>query len=115
MVHGIGRQLRKLSTVRHERGSDAHNERVSSRSSGRLPRFLTLADVADVLAVDLDVARELVESNQLAAIRIGEAGQWRVEQDVLEAFIEDQYELRRREALFAQQEFIDLPEFTARD
>lgn len=77
----------------------------------RLDRFLTLADVADVLNVELDVARGLVESNELEAIRIGGEGQWRIEQRALQAYVDDQYELRRREARFAQQEFVDLPEF----
>lgn len=85
---------------------------MSPTSNRRFERFLTLADVADVLNVELDVARGLVESNELAAIRIGETGQWRVEQAALEQYIDDQYELRHREAMFAEQEFIDLPEFS---
>lgn len=80
----------------------------------RFDRFLTLADVADVLNVELDVVRELVESDELAAIRIGEAGQWRVEQRALQDYVDDQYELRRRQALYEQQEFVDLPELHVR-
>lgn len=73
-------------------------------------RFLTLADVAELLNVELDVVRELVSSNELAAIRIGESGQWRIERSVLEAYIDDMYERRRREAQFAQSAYVDLPE-----
>lgn len=81
----------------------------------RFGRFLTLADVADVLNVELDVARALVESNELAAIRIGEAGEWRIEQQALEDYIQDQYELQRRTAMFEEHEFDDIGEISTRD
>ena len=86
---------------------------MSSNPSQGLPRFLTLSDVAEILNVELDVVRNLVESNELAAIRIGSAGALRVEQLELERFVADQYEARRREAMFGQQEFIDIPEITS--
>ena len=87
---------------------------MTDHAPRRLDRFLTLADVADVLNVGLEVVRELVETHQLAAIRIGSAGQWRVEHEALQQYVDDQYELRRREALFAQHEFVDLPELRGR-
>ncbi|WP_322745114.1 helix-turn-helix domain-containing protein [Gulosibacter molinativorax] len=68
--------------------------------------------MADILNVELDVARELVESGELAAIRIGQVGQWRVEQRALEDYVQDQYERQRREARFAESEFDDIPELT---
>lgn len=77
-----------------------------------LPRFLTLADVAEVLNVELSAVRELVESHELTAIRIGSAGALRVEEQELERFVADQYEARRREAMFEQAEFTDIPEIT---
>lgn len=85
---------------------------MSSTPNKGLPRFLTLSDVAEILNVELEVVRNLVESNELAAIRIGSAGALRVEQAELERFVADQYEARRREAIFSQQEFVDIPEIT---
>lgn len=77
-------------------------------------RFLTLADVAEVLNVELPLVRELVQSGELVAIRIGNDGPLRVEQRELELFIADKYEARRREQLFAGAEFTDIPELSYR-
>ena len=55
------------------------------------PRFLTLADVADVLNVSLSQARALVRSGDLRAIQVGGRNQWRVEDSELEAYIERMY------------------------
>lgn len=79
-----------------------------SRPSGR--RFLPLADVAELLDCTLEEATGLVERGELHAIRLGERGPWRVDQDALQAFIQDGYERQAREAAFAQSEFTDLAE-----
>ena len=55
------------------------------------PRFLTLADVAEVLNVTVRQVYALVRSGELRGIRIGGRGQWRVENDQLEAYIARQY------------------------
>lgn len=73
-------------------------------------RFLTLADVAEVLNLELDEVRRLIASNELRAIQMGEGGAWRVEQRELQNFVDDQYERRRREAAIEQMEFSDIPE-----
>jgi excisionase family DNA binding protein len=54
------------------------------------PRFITLADVADTLALSSHQTYQLVRSGQLRAIKIG--GQWRVEVAELESFVERMYE-----------------------
>jgi excisionase family DNA binding protein len=56
------------------------------------PRFLTLADVADVLNTSVSQVYALVRSKELLAIKIGGRGQWRVERDQLEAYIKRMYE-----------------------
>lgn len=89
-----------------------NNEGMSASPAHRFERFLTLADVAEILNVELSVARELVETGELAAIRIGQVGQWRVEQSALEDYVQDQYERQRREARFAESAFDDIPELT---
>lgn len=55
------------------------------------PRFLTLADVADVLNISLSQARALVRSGDLKAIQVGGRNQWRVEAAELEAYIQRMY------------------------
>jgi excisionase family DNA binding protein len=55
------------------------------------PRFLTLADVAEVLATSTAQVYALVRRGELRAIQIGGRGQWRVEAVELEAFIQRMY------------------------
>jgi hypothetical protein len=49
-----------------------------------------------------------VHRGELAAIRIGARGPWRIELTVVQAFIDFQYEMARRSALWNQSEFADL-------
>lgn len=56
------------------------------------PRFLTLADVAEVLNTSSAQVYALVRRGDLAAIKIGGRGQWRVESDQLEAYIQRMYD-----------------------
>ena len=55
------------------------------------PRFLTLADVAEVLNTSSAQVYALVRRGELPAIKIGGRGQWRVEGDKLEEFIARMY------------------------
>lgn len=54
-------------------------------------RFLTLADVAEVLNISASQTYALVRSGELPAIKIGGRGQWRVEREKLEEYIERMY------------------------
>lgn len=56
------------------------------------PRFLTLADVADVLNVTTRQVYALVRTGDLRGIQIGGRGQWRIESVELEQYIQRQYE-----------------------
>jgi excisionase family DNA binding protein len=56
------------------------------------PRFLQLADVAEVLNISAAQAYALVRNGDLRAIKIGGRGQWRVETNELEAYIARMYE-----------------------
>lgn len=60
--------------------------------SGRSPRFLQLADVAEVLNISVNQVYALVRRGDLVAVKIGGRGQWRVEADQLEAYIARLYE-----------------------
>ena len=55
------------------------------------PRFLTLADVAEVLNTSGAQVYALVRRGELPAIKIGGRGQWRVERVQLEEFIQRMY------------------------
>ncbi len=55
------------------------------------PRFLTLADVAEVLNTSMAQVYALVRRGELEAIRIGGRGQWRVEATKLEEYIQRAY------------------------
>ncbi|TQL03719.1 helix-turn-helix domain-containing protein [Cellulomonas sp. SLBN-39] len=54
-------------------------------------RFLTLADVSEILNVSGAQAYSLVRSGDLPAIQIGGRLQWRVEATELERYIERMY------------------------
>jgi excisionase family DNA binding protein len=56
------------------------------------PRFLTLADVAEVLNTSSAQVYALVRRGDLVAIKIGGRGQWRVETEQLEAYIRRMYD-----------------------
>jgi len=58
-------------------------------------RFLTLADVADVLNISGSQTYALVRSGELEAIKVGGRGQWRVEQAKLESYIARMYDQTR--------------------
>jgi excisionase family DNA binding protein len=71
------------------------------------PRFLTLADVAEVLSTSSAQVYALVRRGDLPAIKIGGRGQWRVEASQLEAYIERMYDQARA--------FVDAHPFTEGD
>ncbi len=55
------------------------------------PRFLQLADVAEILNISAAQAYALVRSGELPAIKVGGRGQWRVEAEQLEQYISRMY------------------------
>jgi excisionase family DNA binding protein len=59
------------------------------------PRFLTLADVAEVLSTSSAQVYALVRRGDLPAIKIGGRGQWRVEATELEDYIQRMYDEAR--------------------
>jgi excisionase family DNA binding protein len=69
------------------------------------PRFLTLADVAEVLNTSSAQVYALVRRGELPAIKIGGRGQWRVEASRLEDYIAQQY--RHTEQYVAEHPFVE--------
>ncbi|MCY0903557.1 helix-turn-helix domain-containing protein [Arthrobacter sp. H14-L1] len=72
-----------------------------------MPRFLTLADVAEQLQLSAAATYALVRSGELAAIQIGGRGQWRVEETKFEDFIQRRY--AATEQLLADSKAAHLP------
>jgi excisionase family DNA binding protein len=89
-----------LASTRPERKMPAGHplQNVDNPSGGRqrwqngvMPRFLTLADVAEQLQINSPAAYALVRSGELKAIQVGGRGQWRVEETMLEQYIQERY------------------------
>ena len=59
------------------------------------PRFLRLSDVAEILNISAAQAYALVRTGELAAMKVGGRGQWRVDRGELEAFIAKAHEQTR--------------------
>ncbi len=57
-----------------------------------LPRFLTLADVAEVLNTSTAQVYALVRRKELRAVKIGGRGQWRIGVADLEEYIQRLYD-----------------------
>ncbi len=55
-------------------------------------RFLTLADVAEILNISTSQTYALVRAGDLKGIQIGGRNQWRVERSRLEEYIDQAYE-----------------------
>lgn len=70
-------------------------------------RFLQLAEVSEILNISSAQAYALVRSGELPAIKIGGRGQWRVEVDELERFIQQKYAEARAGAAPADTEQAD--------
>ncbi len=69
------------------------------------PRFLTLADVAEVLNTSSAQVYALVRRGDLEAIKIGGRGQWRVESSKLEEYIARMYQ--QAQTFVAEHPFVD--------
>jgi excisionase family DNA binding protein len=71
------------------------------------PRFLLLADVAEILNTSVAQVYALVRRKELKAMKIGGRGQWRVATSDLEDYIQRMYAEADR--------FIDDHPFTAKE
>ncbi len=67
-----------------------------SSQNGAQKRFLQLTEVSEVLNISSAQAYALVRSGELPAIKVGGRGQWRVETEALESYIQRMYDETRR-------------------
>ena len=85
---------------------------TSPGSGDEIGRFLTIADAAEILAVDVATVDDLIRSGELPAIRVGTSGPWRIERAQLEVWIELQYEDARAHTAFNEGEFANVFELS---
>ena len=64
---------------------------ILCQTAAMVSRFLSLADVQEMLNISATQAYSLVRSGELPAIQIGPKKVWRVEASKLEEYIEGQY------------------------
>ena len=74
-------------------------------TSSDFARFLSLSDVAEILGVPIPDVKALVDSGELASIRVGNSGPHRIQTDELDAFIAHRYEVEQRLLRLRQAEF----------
>ncbi|CAN5399659.1 hypothetical protein BH10ACT7_BH10ACT7_09910 [soil metagenome] len=106
----------ELSTPAPRGAPLTHNRPMNDAdTAGGLARFLTLADTAELLNITTSQAYSLVRSGELPAIKVGAGGQWRIERDVLESYIQAMYEETRRMNLWNQGDYANLTEIAFGD
>lgn len=69
-----------------------------------MPRFMTLTDVAEELQVSTAAVRTMVLKGELEAFQIGGRGQWRVDSQKFEDFIEQLHEQQRQRVVDSDQQ-----------
>lgn len=81
-----------MTTTRRQPVDDRGRSRaVPCHTAAMAPRFLLLADVAEILNIKPRQVYTLLHSGELPAIQVGGKGQWRIEASQLEAYIERKY------------------------
>ncbi|MRG60606.1 helix-turn-helix domain-containing protein [Agromyces sp. CFH 90414] len=78
---------------------------MTNPGSGEIGRFLSVADAAELLSVDVAAVDGLIRSGELPAIRVGRSGPWRIERTQIELWIQERYEDTRRHAAWQEGEF----------
>lgn len=77
-----------------------------------LARFLSPADVAEILQVDAADVHALIQSGELASFRVGERGPVRIEVSQLDAFVSHRYEAEQQFLRLRQAEYSNVSDFT---
>lgn len=77
-------------------------------------RLLAPAQVAELLAVSVDEVMDLVQEGRIRGIRVGTPQRWRVEEESVNSYLDDQAEEARRIALWHQSNAASFPELWGR-
>lgn len=78
--------------------------------SSAVPRFLTPAQVAELLSIEVDEVITLVHEGRLRGSQLGSPARWRVEEASLSEYLAEQSEESRRMALWHQANQASFPE-----
>lgn len=73
-------------------------------------RYVSLAQVAELLDLEVDEVLRLVQEGQLLGARLGSPAQWRVAEASVGAYLDEQREESRRIALWNQSVNASFPE-----
>lgn len=79
-------------------------------SPASAPRFLAPAQVAELLAIEVDEVVALVVAGRLRGAKLGSPARWRVEESSIADYLEEQTEESRRMALWRQADEASFPE-----
>lgn len=77
-------------------------------------RFFTPAQVAEILAVDVDSVMALAHEGRVHAVRVGTPAVWRIDAGSVNAYLDEQAEDARRRALWLQSQNASFPEVWGR-
>ncbi|WP_420799084.1 helix-turn-helix domain-containing protein [Nesterenkonia muleiensis] len=69
---------------------------ANASQGDNMRKFLTLPDVAEALNISMSQTRALINRGELEGIQIGGRGQWRVEQEKLDEYIDRLYAEQRQ-------------------
>ncbi|MFG6445087.1 excisionase family DNA-binding protein [Microbacterium sp. P06] len=77
-------------------------------------RLLAPSQVAELLDVTVDEVLALVHDGHLRGLRVGTPARWRIEEDSVAVYLDDQAEEARRMALWRQSNAASFPELWGR-
>ena len=77
-------------------------------------RLLAPSQVAELLDLSVDEVLALVHDGRLRGFRVGTPARWRVEEDSVGSYLDDQAEEARRIALWRQSNAASFPELWGR-
>lgn len=83
---------------------------IAATLGAAVPRFMTLTDVAEELQISTAAVRTMVLKGELEAFQIGGRGQWRVDSEKFENFIEQLHQEQRQRVVEADQQRTDQPQ-----
>lgn len=77
-------------------------------------RYLAPAQVAELLSVEIDEVIELILAGSLRGAQLGSPARWRVEEQSIAEYLDEQTEAARRMALWRQADEASFPEVWGR-
>lgn len=76
--------------------------------------MFTPAQVAEILAIDIEAVMALAHEGRIHAVRIGEPAVWRIDAESVNAYLDEQAESTRRHALWHESHNASFPEVWGR-